>query len=120
MVSSDATLNEEYVLSRIEDLRQLGVEPAEKVSRIHQEKGIKCLACKGIGHCAKDCPSRCEDDCDNASGGTAEGDKGWKNGWNSKSSKRTMAKQKGRSTENHDEGSFGEVSNADEQGALAM
>ena len=119
-MSSDATLNEEYVLSRIEDLRQLRGEPAEKASWIHREKGIKCFACKGIGHRVKDFPSRREDDCANASGGTAEGGKGRKNSWNSKPSKHMMAKQKGRSTENHDEGSFGEVSNADEQGALAM
>ena len=102
-----------------QDLRQLRGEPAEKASWIHQERCIKCFACKGIGHHAKDCPSRREDECDNASGGTTEEGKDWKNSWNSKPSKCTMAKQKGRSAEDHDEGSFGEVSDADEQGALA-
>ena len=55
MVSSDATLNEEYVLSRIEDLRQLRGEPAEKTSRIQGKgkKGPMCFACKGYGHLAK-------------------------------------------------------------------
>ena len=117
VMNSDATLNEQYVLRRIEDLRRLR-EPAEKASWIHQ-KGIKCFACKRIGRCAKDCPSRREHDYDNASGGTVEGGKGRRNGRNSKPCKRTMARQKGRSAENHDEGSFGEVSDADEQGALA-
>ena len=117
VMSSDATLNEEYVLSRIEDLRQLRGQPAEKASRIQGKgkKGPKCFACEGYGHLARDCLNRQDQEED---AGSATEKSGKKKG-QKKLSKKKTTKQKGRSAENHDEGSFGEVSDADEQGALA-
>lgn len=51
VMNSDTALNEEYVLGRIEDLRQPR-EPADEVLRVHQKKGsrMKCFACRGFGH----------------------------------------------------------------------
>ena len=56
-MSSNATLDKEYVLS-LEDLMHTRGEPAEKASRTDHQKGIKCFACKKRGHRAKDCPGK--------------------------------------------------------------
>lgn len=67
VLSSNATLDREYVLGRVEDLMHMRSEPAEKPSRINHQKGIKCFACKKRGHRARDCPGKRddEDDADN-------------------------------------------------------
>lgn len=82
-------------LSRIEDLLQLR-ETAEKASRIHQNKGMRCFACQGIGHRVRDCPNK-RDDYDDASGGAAEGgkDRDWKG--------QKPVEQQGRPTEDHED-----------------
>ena len=115
-MSLDATLNEEYVLSCIKDLRQLRGQSAKKASRIQgkRKKGSKCFACEGYRHLTRDCSNRQNQEEDAGSATEKSGKKKDQK----KLSKKKATKQKDRSTENHDEGSFGKVSNTDEQGAL--
>ena len=113
LMSSDTTLDEEYVLGRVEDLRQLRGEPAEKGSKVHQKKGMKCFACNGIGHIAKKCPSTQEDE-DDQPGANGRG-KGQKNG----RYRKKPTKYKGRSAEDHEE-SFEEDPEEGEYGARAV
>lgn len=72
VMSSNATLDREYVLSRVEDLMYIRGEPAEKASRTNYQKGIKCFACKKRGHRARDCPNR-QDNNDNEDDGQKTG-----------------------------------------------
>ena len=50
VMSSNAILNKEYVLSCVEDLMHMRGEPADKASRTNHQKGIKCFTCKKRGH----------------------------------------------------------------------
>lgn len=84
VMSSDATLNEEYVLSRVEDLRQLRDDQGDKASRAdgkQRQRSIKCYACGKKGHMSREC----KQDNDDADGDKRENNsKGQKNGRNRK------------------------------------
>lgn len=117
-MSSDATLNEGYVLSRVEDQKQLRGDPAEKASRVHQKKGTKCLKCQGLRHIERSCPGK--NDGEDARSATEKG-KGRKNGKKLSKQDKKTTKQKGRSAQDGDyKGAFGEKSDAEELGALAQ
>ncbi|EYE90608.1 uncharacterized protein EURHEDRAFT_510308 [Aspergillus ruber CBS 135680] len=100
VMSSDATLNEEYVLSRVEDLRQLRDDQGDKASRAdgkQRQRSIKCYACGKKGHISKEC----KQDSSDTDGDKRENSKGQKNGRNRK---KKPTKHKGRSAEDHEMG----------------
>ena len=108
-MSSNATLEYDYVISWVEDIDHLQSEPTEKGSSVHQKrKGMRCFVCRKTGHLAKDCSSKQDDDSDDAGakGKHQSGSKGQKGNWN-KGQK--PVKQKGRSAEDHED-SLGDIS----------
>lgn len=65
-MSSNAALEYDYVISRVEDLDQLRSKSTEEASRAHHKEGMKCFACGRNGHLARACSKKRDDDSDDA------------------------------------------------------
>lgn len=74
-MNSGTALNEEYVLGRIED-QPGGL--ADGVSRVQQKKDsrMKCFACRGFGHRARDCPRKRDESVTERGNGRKNGKRG--------------------------------------------